>query len=57
MRPTSWPTDMPEMENASVPENVVADIVGHAKTTMTYGLYSDGLSLAVKQEALAKLAY
>ena len=45
------------MENVSVPENVVADIVGHGKTTMTYGLYSGGLSLAVKQEALAKLAY
>ena len=44
-------------ENAGVPENVVADIVGHEKTTMTYGLYSGGLSLTVKQEALAKLAY
>jgi len=38
-------------------ENVVADIVGHEKTTMTYGLYSGGLSLAVKREALDKLAY
>ena len=36
-----------------MPENVVADIVGHEKTTMNYGLYSGGLSLAVKQEALA----
>ena len=45
------------LENASVPENVVADIVGHEKTTMTYGLYSGGLSLAVKRDALAKLAY
>ncbi len=45
------------LENAGVSENVVADIVGHEKTTMTYGLYSGGLSLAVKQEALAKLAY
>ena len=26
------------LENAGVPENVVADIVGHEKTTMTYGL-------------------
>ena len=40
-----------------VPENVVADIVGHEKTTMTYGLYSGGLSLVVKSEALDKLAY
>ena len=45
------------LENAGVPENVVADIVGHEKTTMTYGLYSGGLSLAVKHEALDKLAY
>ena len=43
------------LENAGVPENVVADIVGHEITTMTYGLYSGGLSLAVKREALAKL--
>ena len=45
------------LENAGVPENVVADIVGHEKTTMTYGLYSGGLSLAVKCDALAMLAY
>ena len=45
------------LENAGVPENIVADIVGHEKTTMTYGLYSGGVSLAVKHEALAKLAY
>lgn len=45
------------LENAGVPENVVADIVGHEKTTMTYGLYSGGVSLAVKAAALAKLAY
>ncbi len=40
-----------------MPENVVADIVGHEKTMMTYGLYSGGASLAVKREALAKLDY
>ena len=45
------------LENTGVPENVVADIVGHEKTTMTYGLYSGGLSLAVKRDALDKLAY
>ncbi len=48
---------MEPLGNAGVPENVVADIVGHEKTTMTYGLYSGGVSLAVKGEALAKLAY
>jgi integrase len=45
------------LENAGVAENVVADLVGHEKTTMTFGLYSGGLTLAVKQEALDKLAY
>ena len=45
------------LENARVAENAVADIVGHEKTTMTYGLYSGGLSLAVKSKALDKLAY
>ena len=45
------------LENAGVAENVVADLVGHEKTTMTFGLYSGGLSLAVKREALDKLAY
>ena len=33
------------------------DAVGHEKTTMTYVLYSGGVSLVVKREALDKLAY
>lgn len=45
------------LENAGVAENVVADIIGHEKATMTYGLYSGGASLAVKRDALAKLTY
>ncbi len=45
------------LENAGVAENVVADLVGHEKTTMTFGLDSGGLSLAVKREALDKIAY
>ena len=44
-------------EDAGVPENVAADILGHEKYTMTYGLYSGGTSLAVKAEALAKVRY
>jgi integrase len=44
-------------ENAGVPENVAADIVGHDKPTMTYGLYSGGASLKVKYAAIKKLAY
>ena len=45
------------LENAGVPENVSADILGHEKTTMTYGLYSGGVSLEVKRKALAKMKY
>jgi integrase len=45
------------LENAGVPENVAADIVGHQKNTMTYGLYSGGNSLEVKREALEKARY
>ena len=45
------------LENAQVPEGVAADIIGHAKKTMTYGLYSGGFSLEIKTSALAKLSY
>jgi integrase len=45
------------LENAGVPENVAADIVGHEKNTMTYGLYSGGNALEVKRVALEKVAY
>jgi integrase len=45
------------LEDAGVPENVAADIMGHDKPTMTYGLYSGGTSLVVRCEAIKKLAY
>jgi hypothetical protein len=45
------------LENADVPENVSADILGHDKSTMTYGLYSGGTSLKTKREANEKLRY
>lgn len=45
------------LENAGVPEGVVADIVGHEKPSMTYGRYSDGATLETKSKALAKLKY
>jgi integrase len=46
-----------QLENAGVPENVAADIIGHDKPHMTYGVYSGGASLEVKREALAKVTY
>jgi integrase len=45
------------LENAGVVENVAADIIGHDKPTMTYGLYSGGNSLKVKQAAIEELRY
>lgn len=45
------------LENAGVSENVCADLVGHEKPRITYGLYSGGASLEVKRAALAKLQY
>lgn len=45
------------LENAGVSENLAADIVGHEKPRITYGLYSGGASLEVKAQALAKVSY
>lgn len=45
------------LEDAGVPENVAADIIGHEKPTMTYGLYSGGTSLKTKRAAIEKLSY
>lgn len=45
------------LENARVGEGVAADIVGHEKQTITFGLYSGGNSLAVKKEAIERVSY
>jgi len=45
------------LENAGVNENITADIVGHEKPRMTYGLYSGGTNLEVKREAISKVKY
>lgn len=50
-------TFITQLENAGVPENVTADIVGHDKPRITYGGYSGGNSLAVKAAAVAKIGY
>ncbi len=42
---------------AGLAEGVVADIVGHEKPTMTYGLYSGRATLETKRKAIAKLKY
>lgn len=46
-----------ELENAGLPENTVADIVGHEKPRVTYGLYSGGARFDVLKAAIEKLNY
>lgn len=45
------------LEDAGVSENLAADIVGHEKPRITYGLYSGGASLQTKASALALVNY
>ncbi len=45
------------MERAGVAEGVAADIVGHAKKTLTYGLYSSGSAEKQKLKAISKVVY
>jgi integrase len=45
------------LENAGVGENLAADIVGHEKPRITYGLYSGGASLEVMREVIKKISY
>lgn len=50
-------TVVSQLEQAGVNENVTADIVGHEKPRITYGLYSSGTSLKQKSDALAHVVY
>jgi integrase len=44
-----------QLENAQVPENHVARLLGHEMQTMSYGLYSGGLSFEVLRYAISHL--
>ena len=46
-----------KLESFGVPENIAADILGHKKTTMTYGLYSRGTSELQRMEAINTISY
>ena len=46
-----------QLENAGISENISADIVGHEKPRMTYGLYSGGTNLEVKRKAINKVVF
>ena len=43
------------LENAGISENLAADIVGHEKPRITYGLYSGGASTDVKIKAIQEI--
>ena len=45
------------LEQGGVPESVSADILGHDKKTMTYGVYSGGSSMEQKRQAILMLDY
>ena len=45
------------LENAGVQEGVAADIVGHKKQTITFGLYSEGNKASVMAEAIERIEY
>jgi len=46
-----------QLEQAGVPEGVAADILGHDKPTMSYGLYSGGSSFQQKKSAVREINY
>lgn len=46
-----------QLETAHVPENVSARLLGHDLNTMSYGLYSGGVSYDVLSEAVERLCW
>lgn len=50
-------TVVSQLERAGVEENVSADIVGHDKPRITYGLYSGGTSMEQKLVAIKMVKY
>ena len=45
------------LENNGVSENIAADIVGHEKPRITYGLYSGGASIEIMKDAIERVGY
>ena len=46
-----------QFEQAGVVEGVAADVLGHEKKTLSYGLYSAGSSMKDKLKAVSKVTY
>ena len=45
------------LKDSGTPENMAADIIGHDKPNMTYGIYSGGASLKTKRTAIEHVSY
>jgi integrase len=45
------------LENARVPVNEAAEVLGHAKAGMSYGVYSQGLGLQELQDVVERIQY
>jgi integrase len=50
-------TFITELENIECPEAITADIVGHKKQTITYGIYSSGSKIELMRKWLDKVGY
>jgi integrase len=46
-----------QLEEAGVPENISARLVGHEIQTMTYGLYSGGADFDAKDKAINNVSW
>lgn len=46
-----------ELERAGITENLAADILGHEKPRITYGIYSGGSDLNQKRKAIQKIKF
>ena len=46
-----------QLETARVQENITARLLGHDLNTMSYGLYSGGVSFEVLSEAVERLSW
>lgn len=46
-----------QLENKKIGENVTADIIGHEKPNITYGIYSGGTTVDVMRDAINKVNF
>jgi integrase len=46
-----------QLERSGVPENIAQQIIGHAKQSLTYGLYSHGVKMETLRDAVERVSY